>query len=196
MKRIVYAHGFISSSHSRKALTFKRHIDQLREEHRIAVEYLCPDLNFDPEIAIAQLDARCRDFSVEDLTVIGSSLGGFYALVMAERFGCRAVLLNPSIRPYETLARHLGPQVNLYTREKFTFTQRHVEVLREMAVTQPTRLDRYFLLAETGDEVLDYRVAQKFYAGAKQIIVEGGDHELKSLPQHIDAVLTFSGLGT
>jgi uncharacterized protein len=176
MKRIVYAHGFISSSHSRKALTLKRHI----EENRIAVEYICPDLNFDPEIAMMQLDARCRDFPVDDLTVIGSSLGGFYALVLAERFGCRAVLLNPSIRPYETLARHLGPQVNLYTKEKFTFTQKHIDVLHAMAVEQPTQRERYLLIAETGDEVLDYRVAEKFYAGAKQIIVPSGDHELKS----------------
>jgi uncharacterized protein len=188
VKRIVYAHGFISSSHSRKALQLKRYIT----EHDVAVEYVCPDLNFDPAIAINQLVACCGDTPSADLTVIGSSLGGFYAAILAERFDCRAVLLNPSIRPYETLTKYLGPQVNLYTKEKFTFTQRHVDGLRDMAVKKPTRLERYFLIAETGDEVLDYRIAEDFYRGAKQLIVPGGDHELKSFPAHIEAVLAFA----
>lgn len=190
MKRIVYAHGFISSSHSRKALQLKRYIAELD----LAVEYICPDLNFDPAIAIQQLDAHCHDIAPEDLTVIGSSLGGFYAAILAERFDCRAVLLNPSIRPYETLTKYLGPQVNLYTKEKFTFTRQHVDDLRDMAVKKPTRFDRYFLIAETGDEVLDYRIAEDFYIGAKQLIVPGGDHELKSFPAHIEAVLAFAGI--
>jgi uncharacterized protein len=188
LKRIVYAHGFISSSHSRKALQLKRYL----AEHQLDAEYICPDLNFDPAIAIEQLATHCRNIAPDDLTIIGSSLGGFYAVVLAERFDCRALLLNPSIRPYETLAKYLGPQVNLYTKEKFTFTQRHVDDLHEMAVKKPTRLERYFLIAETGDEVLDYRVAEDFYRGAKQLIIPGGDHELKSFPEHIEAVLAFA----
>jgi uncharacterized protein len=188
VKRIVYAHGFISSSHSRKALQLKRYIT----EHDVPVEYVCPDLNFDPAIAINQLIDCCGDTPSADLTVIGSSLGGFYAAILAERFDCRAILLNPSIRPHETLTKYLGPQVNLYTKEKFTFTQQHVDDLRNMAVKKPTRLERYFLIAETGDEILDYRIAEDFYRGAKQLIVPGGDHELKSFPGHIEAVLGFA----
>ena len=53
---------------------------------------------------------------------------------------------------------------------------------------------RYLLLVETGDEVLDYREAVGKYAGAKQIVVQGGDHTLRSFPDHIPLVLEFAGL--
>ena len=131
--------------------------------------------------------------AADALTIIGSSLGGFYAVALAEKLGCRAVLLNPSIRPFDTLAQYLGPQTNLHTGEVFDFTEAHVRALRQRFVAKVTRPERYLLVVETGDEVLDYRDAVSYYAGAAQIVIEGGDHELKSFPQHIAAVLKFAG---
>ncbi len=49
---------------------------------------------------------------------------------------------------------------------------------------------------QTGDEVLDYREAVAKYAKARQIVIEGGDHNLKSFPEHIALILEFAGLGT
>ncbi len=190
MRTIVYAHGFKSASRSRKASQLR---DYLRER-RIDIDYRAPDLSFDPQIALAQLEQLCAGVAVEELTIVGSSLGGFYALVLAEKLGCRAVLLNPSIRPFDTLAQYLGRQTNLHTGEVFEFTAAHITVLRRQFVPQPTRPERYLLVVETGDEVLDYRAAVANYAGAAQIIVEGGDHELKSFPQHIPGLLAFAGV--
>ncbi len=45
-----------------------------------------------------------------DIAIIGSSLGGFYARWLAERHGCRAVLLNPAIHPWTDLEKYLGEQ--------------------------------------------------------------------------------------
>ena len=39
----------------------------------------------------------------DELTLIGSSLGGFYATFLAEKYGARAVVINPAIRPYDDL---------------------------------------------------------------------------------------------
>jgi hypothetical protein len=50
---------------------------------------------------------------------------------------------------------------------------------------------RYLLLVETGDEVLDYRQAVARYAGAEQVVVEGGDHSLQSFPRHLPRILEF-----
>ncbi len=46
----------------------------------------------------------------ESLAVVGSSLGGFYATAVAERTGCKAVLLNPAVEPARDLARYIGEQ--------------------------------------------------------------------------------------
>ncbi len=188
---IVYAHGFRSSSRSRK-------VSQLRETlrmHRPDIRLVAPDLSFRPARAIEQLISACNDVEPENLTVVGSSLGGFYAVVLAERLGCRAALLNPSIRPFETLANHLGEQTNLYTGEKFTFDESHVEELRAMQVPAITQPARYLLVVELGDELLDHRNTIAYCAGARQIVIEGGDHELKSFPSQVAKVIEFAASG-
>ena len=192
MPTIVYAHGFKSSSHSRKAT-------QLRDyflAHNTGIDFYAPNLSFEPDIAITQLMRSCANIAADDLTLVGSSLGGFYAQVIAEKRACRAVFLNPSIRPFDTLAQYLGPQKNLYTGEVFEFTVKHVKILRDLFVAQITHRERYLLIVETGDEVLDYRAAVTCYAGAAQIVIKGGDHELTSFPAHIPALLAFARGGS
>jgi hypothetical protein len=46
---------------------------------------------------------------------------------------------------------------------------------------------------ETGDEVLDYRRAVERYAGAQQVVVQGGDHSLQSFPAQLPRILAFAG---
>lgn len=128
------------------------------------------------------------------LTIIGSSLGGFYATHLAERFGARAVLVNPAIRPYEDLRQYAGPQTNLYTGETFVVTQAHFLELKRLAVVRITRPDRYRLMVQTGDEVLDYREAIAFYGGAFQYVQGGGDHAFQRFDEQIPAILRFAGV--
>jgi predicted esterase YcpF (UPF0227 family) len=123
---------------------------------------------------------------------VGSSLGGFYATVLAERLGCRAALLNPAVHPHRHFARFLGPQKNLYTGKEFVLTQEHVEELRAMDPPAITRPERYWLFVETADEVLDYREAVAFYAGALQQVTRGGDHALVSFPEHIPEIVAWA----
>jgi uncharacterized protein len=147
--------------------------------------YRVPELNHRPSIAIAQIEEACRDVATGELTLVGSSLGGFYATVMAERRGCRAALLNPAVHPHTHFAKYLGPQKNLYTGEEFVLAREHVEDLRAMDPPAITRPERYWLFVETGDDVLDYREAVAYYAGALQEVVRGGDHALTSFPERI-----------
>ncbi len=160
--------------------------------HHTDIHFYAPDLSFDPAVAINELMQCCANIPARDLTLVGSSLGGFYAQVIAEKLGCRAALLNPSIRPFDTLGQYLGPQTNLYTGEVFEFTANHVKALRDLFVAQVTHAERYLLIVETGDEVLDYRAAVACYADAAQIVFEGGDHELASFPAHIPALMMFA----
>ena len=56
------------------------------------------------------------------------------------------------------------------------------------------RPQRYLLLVETGDEVLDYRKAVEKYRGARQVVVAGGDHSLMSFPDHLSLIVEFAQL--
>lgn len=150
---LVYAHGFRSSSKSRKATQLGAYL----HKHCPQVRFVAPDLSFRPAQAIAQLQSACAGIAPAQLTLIGSSLGGFYAVVLAERLGSRAVLLNPSIRPFETLSNHLGEQTNFYSSETFTFDAAHVAELQALYVPAISRPERYLLMVEMGDELLDHR---------------------------------------
>src|SRR5262249_16725401 len=52
----------------------------------------------------------------------------------------------------------------------------------------------WVLLVETGDEVLDYRRAVARYAGAEQVVVQGGDHSLQCFPEMLPRILKFAAL--
>jgi len=154
--------------------------------------YVVPALHDRPARAFAAIVEECVRHRPEELTLVGSSLGGFYATVAAERFGCRAALLNPAVHPHSHFQRYLGPQRNMYTGESFELTREHVDELAALDVAAITRPERYWLFVETADEVLDYREATAFYAGALHTVVQGGDHTLTSFPEHIPELVDWA----
>ena len=156
-------------------------------------EYIVPALDARPAQAMSQVLWHCLGKAPGKLTVVGSSLGGFYATVAAEKLGCRAVLLNPVVRAHEALASQLGVQENLYTGEKFELTPRHLDELAALAVTAVTRPERYWLIAEKGDELLDWREMAAFFAGCRQTLAEGGSHALDSFADHLEDIAAFAG---
>jgi len=184
----LYIHGFNSAPASVKA----RHLHA-----RLAVagrggEFVCPALSHWPDEAMAQLEAIITAApSTGEAVLVGSSLGGFYATSLAERHGCRAVLVNPAITPHDGLQAYLGPQRNLYTGEAYTLTPKHLEQMRALAVRKPTRMERYLVMVTTGDELLDWRVTMAHYPGARSVVVQGSDHGFAEFEQHLDAVLAF-----
>ena len=156
------------------------------------VEYVVPEMHHRPARAIEQAARACKGVAATDLTLVGSSLGGFYATVLAERLGCRAALLNPAVRPHAHFHKYLGPQRNLYSGEEFVLTREHVDELAGLQPEAITRPERYWLFVETGDEVLDYREAIDFYRGALHTVVRGGDHTLVSFPEHVPELVDWA----
>ena len=185
---LIYLHGFNSSPGSHKAQVLKRHM----QERGVGDQYCCPALPDLPHRAIAVVESEIAKYPRESLTLVGSSLGGFYATYLAERHDLRAVLINPAVYPHEDLRAYLGVQRNLYTQRQYELTEQHLREWEKLHL--PTiRAQRYLLLVETGDEVLDYRQAVEKYWGARQIVVAGGDHSLKSFPEHIPLIMEFAG---
>jgi uncharacterized protein len=188
VRTIVYLHGFISSPQSKKAVILGDYLRQCVS----GLDYRVPEMHHRPRRAVAEVEAACRAIPAGDLRLVGSSLGGFYATVIAERLGCRAALLNPAVHPQRHFTRYLGTQRNMYTGESFELTMMHVEELGALDPHRITRPERYWLFVETGDEVLDYREAVDFYAGAVQEVVRGGDHTLVSFPERIPDIVDWA----
>jgi predicted esterase YcpF (UPF0227 family) len=191
---IVYLHGFRSSPASIKATKLVRAVGSLPDERRPRLHV--PFLRNGPASAIEEVAAwiESNAGAVNLLTLVGSSLGGYYATYLAERFGARAVLINPAIRPYEDLRPYVGRQTNLYTGETFEVTSAHFDELRALSVSRITRPERYLLLVQSGDEVLDWREAVAFYGGAFQYVESGGDHGYHRFESQIPTILRFAGV--
>jgi predicted esterase YcpF (UPF0227 family) len=183
---IVYLHGFNSSPASGKAKQLAEHMASLGRE----AEYLCPALANSPRDAIAEVEALIGQ-PQDAVTLVGSSLGGFYATHLAEKHGWKAVLINPAVHAHRLLRGSLGPQTNWHTGEKWVLTEAHLAELAALDVPAITRPGRYLLLAQTGDEVLDYRDAVNYYTGATHLIEEGGDHGFAGFERHFATILDF-----
>ena len=193
---IVYLHGFCSSPASAKAQLFVGAVAALPPP--IRPRLFVPALTTAPAAAVtsiaAWIEREVGARAAAALTLVGSSLGGYYATVLAERFGVRAVLINPTTRPYDDLRPYAGPQENPYTGERFDVTAASFAELAQMKVARITRPERYFLLQRSGDELLDWREAVACYAGAAQYVAGGGDHGWVDFAPEIPPILRFAGV--
>ncbi len=186
---LFYIHGFNSSPQSAKARLLG---DAVRA--KAGVRYHVPALPYDPQKAIAILDDAIRQCLPEPVGLVGSSMGGFYGTCMAEQFNLPLVLVNPAVRPYELLRDYLGENENIYTGEKYSFTEEHIRQLKNLDVEPVTRSERYLLLTQTADEVLDYRQGVEKYAGCRQIVEEGGSHGFDGFERHLPTIFGFFGI--
>jgi len=191
---IVYLHGLNSAPASVKARALGAAIAALPADER--PEFFVPQLHHRPAEAVRAVGAWLDERQPAALAFVGSSLGGFYATCFAERRGARAIVINPSVRPDADLERYLGPQRNLYTGETWELTPTHCAELQALKVERITRPERYFLLTQSGDEVLDWREALAYYGGAWQFVQGGGDHAFQGFEAQIPAILRFASGAT
>lgn len=187
---ILYLHGFRSSPQSFKARLIAERMQALGR----STDYYCPQLPASPREAMTLALDMAAKVGPDELSLVGSSLGGYYATCLAERLGCRAVLLNPAIKPPRDLEKYVGVTTAYHSDEPFEFKHEYIGQLQEIAVEEITRPERYFLVAATGDEVLDWREMIAHYPGALHHIIQGSDHGISDFGQYVDQVLTFCGI--
>jgi predicted esterase YcpF (UPF0227 family) len=188
--KILYLHGFRSSPASYKA----RIVEQRMAVLGHVSDLICPQLPASPQAAVALALALVKDIPASELAIVGSSLGGFYATYLAQHLGCRAALVNPSVDPLKNLSQAVGITTAWHSDTPFEFKQEYIAELAALKVAHITDPARYFLLAATGDEVLDYRDMTAHYAGARQHVIQGGDHAVSNFEVYVDEVLVFCGL--
>lgn len=187
---ILYLHGFRSSPQSFKARLLGERLRALGLEQ----QFCCPQLPASPKAAIELALNVMQDIPADELTLVGSSLGGYYANWLAEKTGCRAVLLNPAVQPPRDLEKYVGVTTAFHSNDVFEFKAEYIAELKELSVGSITMPERYFLIAATGDEVLDWREMTQHYAGAQQRVIQGSDHGLADFGDHVDELLAFCGI--
>ena len=182
---IIYIHGFGSSGKGGKALQFREYFKQKKQA------FIAPSLSYVPELAMDTLEQLIESY--DDMTLIGSSLGGFYAIYLAEKYGLKAVLINPAVDSSKTLKRLLNMDriaKNYFDNSSFAWLESHVEMLQSYRVKNVEN-GKYLLLLQTGDEVLDYRDAIVKLPDAKTVIEEGGTHPFEGIERHFDLIEGF-----
>jgi predicted esterase YcpF (UPF0227 family) len=190
VSHLLYLHGFRSSPQSAKACLTAAWV----RRHRPEVQWWCPQLPPSPREAMQRVLDGIAGWPAARTGVIGSSLGGFYATAVAERLGCRAVLLNPAVDPARDLQKYIGETTAWHSDERFFFRPEFIAELRAIAPATLTRLERYLAVIAKGDEVLSWVEMAQRYRGARIKLIEGGDHALSDFDTHLPEVMAFLGL--
>ncbi len=179
---IIYIHGFSSHGYGGKAKMLRAYFSDKKES------FIAPSLSYVPELAIQTLEELVT--TCDDIKLIGSSLGGYYAMYLAEKYDLKAVLINPAMHSAKTLSRMLGQAPNFYDGSLFEWKTSHLEMLKKYE-TEVSDQSKIMLMVQKGDDVLDYREAVEKLADAKQIVEEGGDHGFVGADRYFDEIKSF-----
>ena len=189
MPNLVYLHGFLSSPESSKAkLTGAWCAQQARPDWR----FHCPSLSAYPGSAIATITSLLDELRGQPTALIGSSLGGFWATGFAERYGLPAVLINPAVSPQTRFHEFVGqPLRNYYTEDTYTLQPGDLADLASVDTRHLQHPQNLWVLLQTGDETLDYRLAAQKYADCRLTIEEGGNHSFAGYDHWLPPITEF-----
>jgi len=177
---LLYIHGFASSGHSKKAQVLRRHFDDV----------YAPSLSHIPPLAMETLEEFIRALPEAPL-LIGSSLGGYYALYLSRRHELPAVLINPVVQLSEPLEQVLGMNRHYYDGSQFEFTAMHLESLRQYACPN-ARTDKLLLMVQLGDELINHHTTVGFLPGARLDVEEGGNHAYEHFESKMELIRRFT----
>ena len=181
---ILYVHGWNSHANARKAQLIEHEL----KNHEI-FDTASLTLKNHPREAIKQLTEFISEKqSKYNVHLVGSSLGGYYSVFLAETLNLKATMINPAVWAYKIFENDRGDVENFNSGEKYFIDQAWIDSLEEIFIEAPTP-DRYLVLLQTGDETLDYKYAAKYFSGARIVIDEGGSHSFDALEQKIPQIL-------
>jgi len=129
----------------------------------------------------------------DEIALVGTSLGGYWAARFGNHFEIPAVLINPTIHPHQSLKRYVGHKL-------LNFVTRSRNILREEVPASYGNIERsgdFLVLLDKGDEVLDYRVSENWFArggsGTQAKPAQTGTTASVTARQDFCKVVTFEG---
>jgi uncharacterized protein len=180
---ILYIHGFGSSAQGTKAREFGTYFKSRGEK------FIAPSLSHIPDLAISTLESII-EVCEEEIKIIGSSLGGFYALYLSQKYNLKAILINPAVHADLTLKRAIGHGVSYYDNSMYEWNDLHVSSLSRYKVKNPDQ-NRIMLLLQKGDDLLDFREAVAFLSEAYHYVEEGGTHNFDGIQRYFEKISEF-----
>ena len=189
--QIIYLHGFQSSPMSKKGQQLEQYCTNV--EH---ADVHLPDLNKPPEHVLTDISKLIESLPIDQVRLVGSSLGGFYATYLVAKYGCPAVLINPAMQPWQLFEDLFGiEQIPLKVTDSWTLDADQLQQLQSIADTKLKHADKILVLLQRGDEVLDYRQAQRYYNAAQPsalILTDAdGNHAMDDFEEKLPFVLRF-----
>jgi len=181
---IIYIHGFGSSGLGSKITKLREYYEQK------GIALIAPSLSYVPELAINTLEQLIKN--CKNPKLIGSSLGGFYAIYLANKYNLKAVLINPAVKATKTLHKYIKQEemaTNYYDLSKFEFNINHLNMLKKYAIKKPNA--KFLMMLQKGDEVLNYQDAINYLPDAKLILEDGGNHSFDGIERHFREIDNF-----
>ncbi|WP_428023915.1 YqiA/YcfP family alpha/beta fold hydrolase [Arcobacter sp.] len=180
---IIYIHGFASSGLGGKAALFKEYYNE---------ELISPSLSYVPSLAIDTLEQLIESYISleEEVYLVGSSLGGYYAIYLANKYNLKAVLINPAVYAYETLDK-IGTATNYYDYSSFEVIKEHLTYLKSIEVNEIKNQSNFMVLLQEDDEVLDFNDAVEKLPESELIIEQGGSHSFDEVERYFRKITTF-----
>lgn len=94
---ILYIHGYNSTGEETAA--------KIREGLKKEVVIISYSYT-DADKSYQEIKEQIEKYVTQDIVLVGSSLGGFWANIFGERYGLRTVLINPAVYPSVTLKKY------------------------------------------------------------------------------------------
>ncbi len=183
LQMMIYIHGYGSHGLGSKAKKFRNYC----KENNIA--FIAPSLSYIPDLAIQTLEELIESCG-KDVTLIGSSMGGYMGIYLATKYNLKAVLINPAIFPYKILNQTLGYTSNFYDGSKFEWTKKHLEMLQKYEVKE-VKKQNFMLLLQKGDELLNFQEAVDKFLGAKIFVEDCGTHSFEGIERYFEKIMKY-----
>jgi predicted esterase YcpF (UPF0227 family) len=184
---IIYIHGFGGCGKGTKATQFKEHYQQKN------IPFIAPSLSYVPTLALSTLEEIIENCQDREIKLIGSSLGGFYATYLANKYNLKTALINPSTNPILTLQRIKEENyrgVNFFDLSEFDFTSNHINSLERYYI-KDIKKELFLVMLQRDDDLIDYQIAKELFDGSKMIIADGGGHRFEGIENYFKRVDDF-----
>ena len=118
-------------------------------------------------------------------------MGGYYANFFGSINNSKVILINPAIPPLKGFEGYLGENENYSTGEKFIITKNDIKFLRSLVTAKFNNQKNTLVFLESGDEVLNYVEAAKYFSGSNIDITYGGSHSYESIANKLEKISKF-----
>ena len=179
--KIIYIHGFNSAGYGEK-------INHLREAFGDE-NVITPTLPSNPEKAIKLLEYLVEKMKDDDLYLVGTSLGGYYAMYLTHKYNVPSIIINPAIKVYESLKDEVGTQTNYKTNEVYEFKKEYLDYLKSIEVPKAELKkvkDKIYVYLDEDDELLDSKETANFFKDFYVKMYPGGNHRFTHMKELIE----------